>query len=246
MQKICIIIPCFNEGGRIDVYQFHSFFNDLLYSDIEYDFHFVNDGSTDNTLDVLMGIMNNFENSISILNLLVNVGKAEAVRLGVLNALNVGGYKYVGFWDADLSAPLTELTKMAEEIGKGEIDILIGSRIKRLGAKIERNLLRHLMGRIFATFASNLLQLPVYDTQCGAKLFKENIASKLFHERFISKWIFDVEILFRFKIHCKMNENNFNIIEFPLNTWIDKGSSKIKILDFFNIPLDLYKITRKY
>ena len=99
---------------------------------------------------------------------------------------------------------------------------------------------------IFATAASLVLNLPIYDTQCGAKLFRaEAWLGEVFAERFLSRWVFDVEILARFaRLHRAEIEQL--IYEYPLKQWHDVKGSKVKFSDFFRAFVDLAKIARKY
>ncbi|MBF0331821.1 MAG: hypothetical protein HQL17_07775 [Candidatus Omnitrophica bacterium] len=121
----------------------------------------------------------------------------------------------------------------------------MASRVKLLGRTIERNPLRHYAGRIFATAASLILDLPVYDTQCGAKLFRVNDRLKLvFNKPFTVKWIFDVELLARLIITEKAGHPAVKdiCVEYPLHAWIDKKGSKLRAMDFVTSIGDLLKV----
>src|SRR5690606_18799800 len=99
-----------------------------------------------------------------------NEGKAEAVRRGMQVAFRRHP-EYVGFWDADLATPLDEIGRFRAVLDRrSELQLVIGSRTRLLGRRIERKRSRTLLGRLFATVASRAVQLPVFDTQCGAKL----------------------------------------------------------------------------
>ena len=111
---------------------------------------------------------------ISVLDLKNNVGKAAAVREGMLAANLWKSFSIIGFLDADLSTPISEVPNLVAHF-KNEVLFVFGSRCRRIGAEVKRKLYRHIFGRVFATFASNMLSLPVYDTQCGAKFFKREI-----------------------------------------------------------------------
>jgi len=115
-----------------------------------------------------------------------------------------------------------------------------------LGAQVKRKNSRHYLGRIFATVASKILKLPVYDTQCGAKLYKKNIVLQLFEEQFITKWLFDVELLARYINLFGRGNAIEKIYEFPVFRWEDVGASRLKIIDFIKAPLELWKINKKY
>jgi dolichyl-phosphate beta-glucosyltransferase len=242
MQKTAIIIPCFNEAGRIRKQEFVNFVE--TYDFIE--FIFVNDGSTDSTSDVINKITRSKPDKFHIVNLQRNSGKAESVRQGFLNAFE-DNYTYIGFWDADLATPLHTIIGFLNKLQSGNADIVIGSRVKLLGRRIQRKAYRHYLGRIFATFVSLVLRLPVYDTQCGAKIFKNSDELKqVFKRPFKTNWIFDVEILARF-IMIERTNGKFlleqSVIEYPLEEWIDVAGSKLKPRDFLISIKDLLKIT---
>jgi hypothetical protein len=121
----------------------------------------------------------------------------------------------------------------------GEADGIYGSRVKRLGAHIHRSGFRHVVGRTFATISQLLLHLDAYDTQCGAKLFRPEVAREAFSKPFISRWIFDVEILMRLR--------GRRIIEYPLCRWSDVRGSKVNVFaSALRILSDLFAIRRQY
>lgn len=238
--KCSIIVPCFNEESRLDQNAFVQFAqnNPQIY------FHFVNDGSQDRTPQVLAHMCENHP-QFSFLNLQKNGGKAEAVRLAMLDLCKHNQFDFLGYWDADLATPLDEIPNMLRcfELSQ-EIQIVAGSRISRLGSSIKRNPKRHYLGRIFATIAGLMLNVPIYDTQCGAKILRQNICLKVFTESFVSRWFFDVEVFFRLK---NLNSSNQNWgYELPLQKWEDVKGSKVKLRDFLKVPWELLKIYRHY
>jgi dolichyl-phosphate beta-glucosyltransferase len=239
MQKICVVVPCYNESKRLQVPLFVEF---LTSNSEEVDFLFVNDGSKDNTLEVLSEIKNLFTNNIKILDQQPNQGKAEAVRKGMLQAVNEG-YEIVGFFDADLSTPLNEILRLKNHLNQ-HYKIVIGSRVKRLGAEIHRSAKRHFFGRVFSTFSSTILDLPVYDSQCGAKFFHKDVIVELFDQPFLTKWIFDVELLARYKKNVGKEKLLNQVLELPINSWKEIGGSKLKLSDFFKVPYELYLINK--
>jgi hypothetical protein len=183
-------------------------------------------------------------------NLQQNLGKAEATRQGVLKAFALDP-TYIGWWDADLSAPLHEIPlflKVLDNMPK--IQMVFGARVKLLGRSITRPLLRHYFGRVSATLISWALHLPIYDSQCGAKLFRANEQMRsLFEERFLSSWIFDVEILARMiRAHRDhlLGAPEEVIYELPLNEWHHKGESNVRASDYIKSLYQLLLIYRKY
>ncbi len=247
---IYLVVPCFNEVKRLDFKAFTDFQSASLFTR-PVQIVFVDDGSVDGTHDWIQKKMDQLKSETESLTqeqifnfkLERNSGKAEAVRQGMLyvqNRFKVGSTDWVGFWDADLATPLLELNKMvqmaAEEPGTESV---WGSRVYRLGSEIKRSPLRHYLGRAFATVISILLKVESYDTQCGAKIFRGDKVGEAFNEPFISRWIFDVEILLRLR--------QKNIIEYPLRKWVDQPGSKVKVIrEIGRVWGDILAIRKKY
>ena len=230
MRKTGIVVPCYNESQRLAPEPFLR----ALDRDPDLSFLFVDDGSTDETVKVLKYIKTQNQAQVDILCLEQNSGKAEAVRLGMLKVIE-GDFENVGYWDADLATPLAAIEEFCSLLDSSDISIVIGSRVLLLGRNIQRNPLRHYVGRVFATCASLLLQIGVYDTQCGAKIFKNsNLLREVFGKPFKVNWTFDVEMLARF--YLVLNDTPAQIslhwYEYPLKEWVDVKGSKVKLKDY--------------
>lgn len=238
--KTIIVVPCYNESKRLR----QEAFVDYVERHEDVAFLFANDGSRDNTLEVLQELTARHERLL-LLDIQPNGGKAEAVRKGMLYAAEQFEPEYIAFWDADLATPLDEIEPMVAWADKG-YDAVMGLRLMRLGAKVKRKPLRHYLGRCFATVASMMLGLPVYDTQCGAKLFRRDVVKKIFPEHFITRWLFDVELLARYTKAYGKERATEKIYEFPLFQWQDIDGSQLKSRDFFKAPMELMKIWRRY
>lgn len=238
LPKIAIIIPCYNEADRLDIYHFIEYAKNNL----NVCFFFINDGSTDHTGKVIHKLTSMSPDQFFNKNLEPNVGKAEAVRQGFLEAMN-RDFDSIGFFDADLATPLSAINNFYQQLEQQNIFIIIGSRVRLLGRSIQRRPIRHYLGRIFAIAASLVLDIPVYDTQCGAKLFKnDSTLRKVFSIPFKTRWLFDVEILGRYKL-ITTDYIGDHIIEYPLESWKDVKGSKIKLIDFIKAPIELLKIS---
>ena len=239
-------MPCYNEAQRLDMETFSGF----LRTQPHIHLLFVNDGSTDRTADLLVKIAADWPGRAFVQSLSVNSGKSEAVRIGIQQAISQG-YSVVGYWDADLATPLALIPELLDLLEKSPETLLVmGSRVKLLGYDIRRKMHRHYLGRVFATFVSWILGIPVYDTQCGAKLFRvDPKLARLFSQPFSSRWIFDVEIIARIQqIHFpkKPSEAQFFIKEHPLRKWEDVGGSKLKPIHFFKAIYELGLIFLTY
>ncbi|MFK7778895.1 MAG: glycosyltransferase family 2 protein [Gimesia sp.] len=246
MSSVTIVIPCYNEEQRLEVLQFRKY----AISHENHRFLFVNDGSNDRTALILDDLKKSDPDAFDVLHLSQNQGKAEAVRQGMERAMQ-SKVDYAGFWDADLATPLDMIPEFAEQLDQSpHLSMVIGARVKLLGRQIERQQIRHYLGRVFATAASMVLKLPIYDSQCGAKLFRVTPACQtLFSTHFTTNWIFDVEVLARARqlekfFQCPSLEET--VYEFPLPKWMDVAGSKVKPHDFLKAFFELYSIYWNY
>jgi len=245
MSIATIVIPCFNEAERLDLAAFEQF----AAENPEASFLFVDDGSTDDTRRILDGLAARMSDRASVLVLEQNSGKAEAVRRGVNRALEAEP-TYVGYWDADLATPLPVIREFSQLLeGNPQLQMIMGARVQLLGRHIERSALRHYAGRIAATAISTVLGLRVYDTQCGAKLFRADAARELFGEPFRTRWIFDAEIIARLiaSLGAHSHPSARDVIyEVPLHAWMDVRGSKIGPSDYLRAAVDLLRIYGHY
>ena len=239
MSRVTIVVPCYNEEHRLDVQAFQQC--------LDADFLFVDDGSRDGTRRVLESLAASDPKRFRVMALEKNSGKAEAVRAGVADVL-ARREGDVGFWDADLATPLSELPRFLEILDtRPEIAMVIGARVRLLGREISRRPGRHYFGRAGATLISSSLGLAVYDTQCGAKLFRSSeMMRDIFSKPFLSRWIFDVEIIARLIQRMGRDAAARSIYELPLVVWHDVQGSKLKSRDYIRGLRDLWRIHRAY
>ena len=237
-----MIIPCYNEATRLPFDTFVAYLHRMPTVCL----CFVNDGSRDNTRDVLERLHQQFPMQVEVLSLDQNQGKAGAVRAGMLHCASQP-FDFLGYLDADLATPLDAIGDLQTALDqKPALDLVMGSRIKFLGADIRRDPFRHYVGRVIATFISNILKLPVYDTQCGAKLFRRGVVASLFQEPFISPWLFDVELLARLiRQHGRASVPS-HVAEVPLKQWIEQSDSRISSGYVFKMWYELYRIHQTY
>ncbi|EFC91084.1 glycosyl transferase family 2 [Dethiosulfovibrio peptidovorans DSM 11002] len=239
-----IIVPCFNEGRRLNLDAFRKY----LRSHEDTGFCFVDDGSQDNTWARLEPMRSGFPRQTTALHLNRNSGKAEAVRSGINFTLKrTATARYVGFWDADLATPLDEIDSFRHILRENDsFAVASGSRIRRMGASIERSVLRDLEGRVFAALASLVLGLGFRETQCGAKLFERSLAERIFQDPFISSWGFDVEIFARVLRLYGRERTKKLICEVPLRSWREIPGSKMDLAGKLRSLTDLVLIFHRY
>ena len=244
LQSRCVgvVIPCYNEEKRLKSASLLEFID----KNAGYHLCFVNDGSTDNTLEVLNNLRVGRENSISIFNCVKNGGKAEAVRQGLKYMANMPDLDYVGFLDADLSTDLQDFDDLVNTLETSDFKIVNGSRISRMGANITKESARKLISMTINLIICKILGMPFRDTQCGAKIMRKELISVAFNRPFYTKWLFDVEVFMRMKIYYgKQNVQKF-ICEQPLKRWIHEDGSKLSMKDSMKIGIQLIEIYLKY
>ena len=221
---VAVVVPCYDEADRFDVDAFVA-----LAARVDR-LVLVDDGSTDGTAAVLGAAAERSGGGVTVLRLARNAGKAEAVRAGMRAALDDGA-DVVAYFDADLATPVDELLRLVEVLlADDDRSVVLASRVGLLGHAIERRMTRHYLGRLYATAASLTLGVPVYDTQCGAKVFRESAALRAaLADPFPDRWAFDVELLARL-LHPRRGVPALGadaIVEVPLRAWRDVAGSKV-------------------
>ena len=245
--KNFIVVPCYNEALRWN----REYWSTMLeISDVHW--IFVDDGSTDNTLELirLTAVKNNSE----ALPLPKNGGKAEAVRAGLIKALDNPDGGMVGFMDSDGAFSPDDLirilkTSQALCLDKGLFDSIWASRVALAGRNIQRSKMRHYVGRVISTLLSGAAKgksknerLLPYDTQAGLKMFSASSALKeVLQAPFRTRWFFELEILLRWASHAK-GERRMRIWEVPLNNWFEVPGSKINSREYFRILREMFYV----
>ncbi|NND07786.1 MAG: glycosyltransferase [Saprospiraceae bacterium] len=238
-----IIVPCYNEEKRFPYTDFLSFAR----KHPEVLLCFVNDGSKDNTLPMLKGIQIENPGNISVYSLGKNSGKSEAVRQGMIYVHQHFPVTLLGFLDADLATSLDEWLEMARYKEKHpRFAAIVGSRIQRLGANINRSDSRSLFSNIVKKFIRIILKTNFQDTQCGAKIFQRHLVPFLFNRPFMTPWLFDIEIFLRLQWKFGKSTLQNGVLEFPLMNWTDVADSRLKLKDSIKIPAQMVKLFYKY
>ena len=237
-----LVIPCYNEAKRLKTDKFKAF----VESNLGYHLCFVNDGSSDDTLEVLQDLAKGREDYISVYNCAKNGGKAEAVRQGTLHMLNDKQLNYVGYLDADLSTNFADFDDLVQTISQSDFKIVGGSRIARMGADITKQGSRAIISKTINLIIRQILGMSFQDTQCGAKVMTTEVAEKLFEKKFLTSWLFDVEIFMRMKQLYGDEKAEKLICEQPLKRWIHEDGSKLSMKDSVKIVGQLAQIFLAY
>jgi CheY-like chemotaxis protein/glycosyltransferase involved in cell wall biosynthesis len=244
IQQRCVgvVIPCYNEEKRL----LSKEFTDFVDKNSGYHLCFVNDGSKDKTLEVLNNLRKGREDFITVYDCEQNGGKGEAVRQGMLYMAKQDDLDYIGFLDADLSTDLSDFDDLVSTIENSKYKIVSGSRISRMGANITKGAARKIISLTINFFIRKILSMDFNDTQCGAKIFKKDVIKISFGEKFITKWIFDVEIFKRITLHFGLTKAKEILCEQPLKRWVHADGSKLSMKDSVRIIGQLGQIAWFY
>ena len=224
--RTSIIIPCYNEANRLHLEVFINFAR----KNPKVSFVFVDDGSRDLTINLLCGAMAALPGQVDVLTMARNAGKAEAVRHGLKFAAKRGD-KYIAFLDADLATPLNAINDFISVADRlDNIDVVFGSRAGGLGRRVYRDIHRKLISLVCASMGRMATGLALKDTQCGAKLFRNNShLKKCLDAPFTAGWLFDVELFLRISNPDRRERKNF--FEYPVLEWTEIPGSNIKLSD---------------
>jgi dolichyl-phosphate beta-glucosyltransferase len=235
MQEIALIIPCYNEEKRID----RKLVANLLESSGA-TIYLCNDGSTDDTLNVLNTIAASHPDRCFVIHNAQNQGKANTIYNAADKLLLKNQYSHIGYFDADFSTPPAEIVRLLNVQENEPEMFILGSRVLLLNTKIKRKLHRHIIGRFIVTIVNFHFKLGVYDTQCGAKLFPVSVARVGFAAPFKTSWLFDIEIFIRLQKHNMLSLGK----EVPLMHWTDVDGSKLSWKTAFKILRELFILNR--
>ncbi len=212
-----MIIPAYNEEKRLPptLARLAEFFAD---EDYPATVTVVSDGSTDQTNQIVRDFAKTHPN-FHLLDYSPNRGKGYAVRTGMLAA----EADYILFSDADLAAPIEEIKKLWKAVYEGS-EIAIGSRpLKESNLEIRQPLYRELLGRAFNKAVQLLAVRGIDDTQCGFKIFRQDVAKDVFSRCKLDGFGFDFEAL------MVARDLEYKIAEVPIR-WSHQEGSKVNLL----------------
>ncbi|NER12765.1 glycosyltransferase [Leptobacterium flavescens] len=231
-----IVVPCYNESSRLSKASFKEFIN----SHKDYHFCFVNDGSKDNTLDLLKQLKEECSNEISILNFPEKRGKSSAILEGIQFLYSVPSFEQIGFLDADLSVSFDEYKEMNQLLEcNTSYSIIFGSRERNS----ERGFFRDFVSQIGKRIIRFTFRLPFQEARCKAKIFRRDAIPVVFHKEFVSKWLFNVEIFVRFINNYQLGYRPVRrILEYELKHRKGFKEPRLNLIDFILVPRDVFKI----
>jgi dolichyl-phosphate beta-glucosyltransferase len=220
--SVSIVVPCFNEAGRWDEAYWSSM---LALKGVRW--VFVDDGSRDGTRGLIGNVVEASPGVARAVQLDRNRGKAEAVRAGLIAALDDGS-ELVGFMDADGAFAVGDVERfvaLMSEKRTDDVDSLWSSRVALAGRDIRRSDSRHYLGRLVATVLTLGEEYLPYDTQSGFKLYvTDDRLRACLDEPFSTRWMFDLELYYRWR---RLHGSPMRVWEEPLQSWRDVAGSKV-------------------
>ncbi|RBP45329.1 glycosyltransferase involved in cell wall biosynthesis [Roseimicrobium gellanilyticum] len=221
--KILLVIPCYNESGRIGPFlsELCALAEPLGSTSILV----VEDGSSPEEQDRLRELVNATRMKYPFVRepllLSSNLGKGGAVYAGWLAHQSE---EWLGFVDADGACSASETVRLARLLigGQTSVDAIFASRIQMLGHRIQRHLHRHIIGRIYATIVSILLDIPVHDSQCGLKFIRRSAYARVFPTLEVKDFGFDIELM------AALTDSGAIIEEMPID-WHEVRGGKLRL-----------------
>ncbi|KAJ8656965.1 hypothetical protein O0I10_007299 [Lichtheimia ornata] len=241
--SLSCIVPAFDESKRLPTMMSEtvSFLEErkTQQKTFTYEIIVVDDGSRDNTKEVVMEFAQQHKYAdIRLLALEKNRGKGGAVTQGMLCAR---GERCL-MVDADGATKFADLVKLEEAIKDKELAIAVGSRshLVSTDAVVKRSFIRNFLMRCFHSLVYILGIRGIEDTQCGFKLFTRKAAQRVFPSMHVERWIFDIECLMIAQLQ------RIPIAEVQVN-WHEIDGSKINLMkDSILMARDLLLIRLNY
>jgi glycosyltransferase AglD len=185
------VIPVYNEGNRITK-SLNRILDYCIQSKWDFEIIFVEDGSTDRTAEIIQQFALK-ESRIKLVSVSTHLGKGGSIKAA---ALSCASKEIVAYMDIDLSADPSELSTLISHIE--DHDIVIGSRILRGHLpRVKRPIHRSFLSLAYSLFFRLLFRIPIYDPQCGFKIFRSKVVFPLFNEIGTNGFAFDSEVIVR-------------------------------------------------
>lgn len=231
--NITIIIPAYNEENRISacLERLKTFCRDKEWN---YEIVVVEDSSNDKTATIVDSY-HRVNERITLMSLPTRLGKGGSIACAALRSTT----EYTAYMDVDLAADVTQLEHMLKSMDNH--DIVIGSRILRGNLPpIKRPLYRSVLSSLYSRAFAALFRIPIYDPQCGIKIFKTSVLSKLLKNMMVSGFAFDTDLI------VAAHSMSMSIQEIPVE-WIHRESSKVEVFsEIKTMGLDLLSIWYNY
>lgn len=226
---LSVIVPAYNEAGRLPL-TLIDIDKHLSQQDFSFEILVVNDGSQDNTVEVVKKLEPLLRN-LKLINNQLNHGKGYAVRQGMMAAK--GNWRL--FMDADNSTSIVEFNKMIPYFKAG-YEVVIGSRdVKGARTSPPQALYKRLLGNIGNLIIQALLLPGIWDTQCGFKCFSDEAAEKVFHLTKIDRWGFDAEAL------ALAKALGYKIKEMPV-FWVNDPRTHVRLSAYLQVLWEVVKV----
>lgn len=226
---LSVVVPAYNESERLPL-TLLDMDRYLSASGFSYEILVVDDGSTDNTVEIVNKMAETIPN-LSLISNEKNMGKGAAVRRGMLA---VSG-EYRLFSDADNSTSLEEFAK-TQPFFEENYEVVVGSRALKDAILVPAQpALRRILGRI-GNLVIQATNVPgIWDTQCGFKAFTAESAKRIFSLSRVNGWGFDIEVL------ALARSLGYRIKEVPVR-WVNDASSRVGASSYLKVLLENVKI----
>ncbi len=238
--SVHLVVPCYRESARIGAFLPELCFEITKFGAVRV--LVVEDGSDADEAERMRRIVDDLRVVhpclLPLKSLPENLGKGGAVYAGWREH---GGAEWLAFVDADGACPAAEVARLvgmtnSEFRMTNARPALFASRIKMLGRRVDRLLKRHLLGRVYATLVSELLDVPVYDSQCGLKLVPRAAFERVAERLEVRGFAFDVELM------VALLDTGCAIQEVPID-WHEVSGGKVSLLrDSWRMARDVWRI----
>ncbi len=212
---LSLIIPAYNEEKKIekDIREAYRFFKK---EKIAAEVIVSTDGIRDNTNDIVKKLQKEYKGLLLIAEK-EKIGKGAAIKKGV----KVATGKYIMFADAGLCVPYKFIKDGIAKIEEGYDCALASRASKKSSITKEQPLYRKIGSWLFGLIVRNVMGVPVNikDTQCGFKIYKNQVAQKIFNNLKTKSFMFDIELILRAK------KSNYKMVQFPVQ-WSNDADTK--------------------